>query len=60
MFFWTRLHPEIRAAVRKGKDYLTFNACLKAGVKAETALRLDAENNKALKTAPKRQAAEKA
>jgi hypothetical protein len=47
MFFWTRLRPEIRAAVRKGKYYFTFDACLKAGVEAEMALHLDAEYKKA-------------
>jgi hypothetical protein len=31
MFFWTGLRPEIRAAIRKGEDYLTFDACLEAG-----------------------------
>jgi hypothetical protein len=60
MFFWTGLRPEIRAAVREGEEYLTFDACLEAGVEAETALRLDAEYNKAFKCAPKEKAAEKA
>jgi hypothetical protein len=60
MFFRTGLRPEIRAAIRKGEDYLTFDACLEAGVKAETALRLNAEYNKAFKSAPKGQAAERA
>ncbi len=60
MFFWTRLRPEIRAAVQKGEEYLTFDTCLEAGFEAETALRLDAEYNKAFKSAPKEKAAEKA
>jgi hypothetical protein len=60
MFFWTGLRPEIRAAVQKGEEYLTFDACLQAGVEAETALRLDPEYNKAFKSAPKEKAAEKA
>jgi uncharacterized protein YecT (DUF1311 family) len=60
MLFWTGLHSEIRAAVRKGEEYLTFDACLEAGVEAETALRLDAEYNKAFKSALKEKAAEKA
>ncbi len=60
MFFWTGLRPEIRAAVQKGEEYLTFDACLEAGVEAETALHLDAEYNKAFKSAPKAQAAERA
>jgi hypothetical protein len=60
MFFWTGLRPEIRAAIRKGEDYLTFDACLEAGVEAETALRLDAEYNKAFKSAPKDRVQEKA
>jgi hypothetical protein len=60
MFFWTGIRLEIRTAVQKGEEYLTFDACLEAGVKAETALRLDAEYNKAFKSAPKEKAAEKA
>jgi hypothetical protein len=60
MFFWTRLRPEIRAAVRKDEDYLTFDACLEAGVEVETSLRLDAEYNKAFKSTLKEKAAEKA
>ncbi len=59
-FFWTGLRPEIRAAVRKDEEYFTFDSCLEAGVEAETALRLDAEYNKAFKSAPKEKAAEKA
>jgi hypothetical protein len=42
MFFWTGLHLEIRAAIRKSKDYPTFYACLEAGVEVEMALHLDA------------------
>jgi hypothetical protein len=53
MFFWTGLRPEIRAAVHMGEDYLTFDACLEAGVEAEMALRLNAEYNKAFMSAPK-------
>jgi hypothetical protein len=60
MFFWTGLRPEIRVAVRKGEEYLTFDSCLEAGVEEETALRLDAEYSKAFKSAPKEKAAEKA
>jgi hypothetical protein len=60
MFFWTGLRLEILAAVQKGEEYLTFDACLEAGVEAETALRLDAEYNKAFKSAPKEKVAEKA
>jgi hypothetical protein len=60
MFFWTGLRPEIRAAIRKGKDYLTFDACLEAGVKTETTLHLNVEYNKAFKSAPKGQVVEKA
>jgi hypothetical protein len=59
MFFWTRLRPEIRAAIRKGEDNFTFDACLEGGVEAETALRLDAEYNKAFKSAPKDKAPDK-
>jgi hypothetical protein len=59
MFFWAGLHPEIRAAVRKCEDYLTFDACLKAEVVAKTALRLDVEYNKIFKFILKAQAAEK-
>ncbi len=59
MFFWTRLHPEIRAAVRKGEDYPTLDACSEARVEEETALCLDGEYNKRLKSAPKEQAVEK-
>ncbi len=43
MFFWTRLRPEIHAAVRNCPDYFTFDACLKVGVEAETVLHLNAE-----------------
>jgi hypothetical protein len=43
MFLWTGLHQEIHAAIQKGEDYYTFDTCLKAGVKAETALCLDAK-----------------
>jgi hypothetical protein len=60
MFFYTRLRPEICAAIRKGEDYLTFDTCLEAGVEAETALGLDAEYNKAFMFTPKREAAERA
>jgi hypothetical protein len=60
MFFWTGLHPEILAAIRMGEYYLTFDACLKAGVKTEIDLRLDAEVSKAFKSASKGQAANKA
>jgi hypothetical protein len=60
MFFLTRLRPEIHAAIRKGEDHLTFDSCLESGVKAETALRLDAEYNKAFKFAQKDKAQEKA
>jgi hypothetical protein len=49
--FFRRLRPEIRAAVRKGKDYLTFDACLEAGVEVETAICLNAEYNRAYKSA---------
>jgi hypothetical protein len=47
MFFWARLRPEIHTAIRKGEDYLAFNACLETGVTAETALYLNAKFNKA-------------
>jgi hypothetical protein len=60
MFFRTRLRSEIHAAFQKGEDYLTFDACLKAVVKAETALCLDVEYNKAFKSVPKDRAQEKA
>jgi hypothetical protein len=60
MFFRTKLRLDIRAAIWKGEDYLTFDACLKAGVEAKTALYLDAEYNKAFKSAPEGQAAERA
>jgi hypothetical protein len=60
MFFWTGLRPEIRDAVRKGQDLLTFDACLEAGVEVETALCLNAEYNKAFKSAPKEPVVEKA
>jgi hypothetical protein len=49
----------LQAAVRKGEDYLTFDACLEAEVEAEVALHIDAEYNKAFKSASKRQAAKK-
>jgi hypothetical protein len=42
------------------EDYLTLDACLKVGFEAETALYLNAEYNKAFKSGPKRQAADKA
>jgi hypothetical protein len=54
------MQPEIRAAVRKGLDHLTFDACLKAGVKEETELCLDTDYDKAFKSMPKGQEAEKA
>jgi hypothetical protein len=54
------LHSEIHATVRKGQDYLTFDAYLKAGVKVEMELCLNVEYNKTFKSAPKQQAAEKA
>jgi hypothetical protein len=60
MFFWTGWRPEIRAAIQKGEDYLAFDPCLAARVEAETELRLDAEYNKAFKSASKRQAVERA
>jgi hypothetical protein len=60
MSLWTGLRPEILAAIWKDEDYLTFDACLEAGSAAETALCLDAECNKAFKSAPRRQAAERA
>ncbi len=60
MFFRTQWHLEIHAALCKGEDYLTFDSCLEAGVEAETVLRLDAEYNKAFKSAPKGQTADKA
>jgi hypothetical protein len=47
MFFWTGLCLEIRTAVRKGDYCLTFDACLEAKVKAETALCLDMEYDEA-------------
>jgi hypothetical protein len=49
MFFWTRLRLEIHTAIRKDKDNLTFDACLEAGVKAMTALHLNAEYIKAFR-----------
>lgn len=58
MFFWTRLCQEIRAAIWKGEDNLTFNACLEAGVEAEMALLLNFEYKKAFKSGPKRQVSE--
>jgi hypothetical protein len=60
MFFWTRLYPEICAAIQKSQEYLTFDTCLEAGVEAETALHLDVEYNKAFKSAPKDKAPENA
>jgi hypothetical protein len=60
MFFKTGLRPENRTAIQKGEDFLTFNAYLEAGVEAVTALCLDAEYNKAFKSAPKDNAQEKA
>jgi hypothetical protein len=51
---------EIRAAIYKGQNYFTFDACLKAGVKAETALCINAEYNKAFKSVPKDKAPDKA
>jgi hypothetical protein len=53
MYFWTRLHLEICAAVRDGKDHLSFDACFEAGVRVATALYLNAQYNKALKSTPK-------
>jgi hypothetical protein len=38
------------ANILKGKDYHTFDACLKVGAEAETALSLDVESNKAFKS----------
>jgi hypothetical protein len=60
MLFWIMLHPEIHAAVLKGEDYLTFDACLEARVETETALCLNAKYNKAFLFVPKRQVVEKA
>jgi hypothetical protein len=60
MFFWTGLHPEIHAVIRKGKNDLNFDACLEAGVEAETALRLDTDNNKAFKSTSRDRAQDKA
>jgi hypothetical protein len=54
------LHPEIHAAIRNGKDYLTFDTCFEAGVEVEMALCLDAQYNKAVKSMSKGQVAEKA
>jgi hypothetical protein len=52
IFLWTRLHPEIRAAVHKSNDHLNFDTCLKAEVKVMITLCLNAEYNKAFKSAP--------
>jgi hypothetical protein len=60
LFFWTGLHVEISAAIRKGGVYLTFNVCLKAGVEVERALHLNTEYNIAIRSTPKGQAAEMA
>ncbi len=60
MFYWTGLHLEIRATVRKSADYRTFDTCLETGVGAETALHLDTDYNKAFMSVPKEKAAEKA
>jgi hypothetical protein len=60
MFCWTALRLWICAVVRKGEDYLIFDPCLNAGVEAKMALCLNAECNKAFKSAPKCWAAEKA
>jgi hypothetical protein len=59
MFFWSRLCLEICGALRKSKYYLTFDACLRARIEVKTVLCLDAEYNKAFKSASKRQAANK-
>ncbi len=48
--FWTGLRLEIRAAICKGENYFTFDACLEAGIEAEMALHLDAEYNEAFKS----------
>jgi hypothetical protein len=53
MFFLMGLHPEIYAAIHKGIDHLTFDACLGAVVEAETALRLETEYNKSFKSTSK-------
>jgi hypothetical protein len=44
MFFWIRLCPEICPEIQKGKNYVTFDAYLKVGFMAETALRLKIEH----------------
>ncbi len=40
------MRSEIRAAVHKSEEHLTFDACIEAGVEVKTALRLDAEYNR--------------
>jgi hypothetical protein len=60
MFFWTGLCPEIHAVIQKCKDYLTFDAYIKAGVKAEIVHCLDAEYNKVFRSTSKDRALEKA
>ncbi len=50
IFFRSRLYPAMCANILKGKDYHTFDACLKVGAEAETALSLDVESNKAFKS----------
>jgi hypothetical protein len=60
MFICTRLWLMIHPAMHKGKDHLTFDACLRVGTGSKMALRLDVEYNKALKSTLKRQAAEEA
>ncbi len=46
----TFVRADICAAIWKDNNYLTLDACLKVEVKAEMALSLDAEYNKALKS----------
>jgi hypothetical protein len=54
------MRQKIRAAVHKNEDFLTFDFRLEVGVEAETLLCPNAEYNKAFKSTPKGQAAEKA
>ncbi len=53
MLFLTGLYPEVHTAVHKGKNHLSFDACLEAVVEAETALHLNMEYDKATRSLPK-------
>jgi hypothetical protein len=60
MCFRTGLLPDFCIFIQKSEVYFTFDVCIEAGVKAEMALCLNAEYNKALKSVPRGKAPDKA